>query len=71
MIARADRALSVRREIARQHSEILRLIPALFEATLERRKEIARYQVTWEHVANTAIELRCLCAELEGLEATP
>jgi hypothetical protein len=40
------------------------MVPAMSEAPS------ARLQAVWEAVAIKAIELRCLCAELEGLEST-
>jgi hypothetical protein len=48
--------------IRAEHAALLDLIPALLET------EDARLQVVWEAVAIKAAELRCLCAELAGLE---
>jgi hypothetical protein len=70
-MTREDRKRFILSEIRREHAAVLRLVPALFEETLDRMNQFARAQATWETVATHATELRCLCAELEGLESAP
>jgi hypothetical protein len=59
---RQGRIAALRGTIRADHAALLDLIPALPET------EDARLQVVWEAVAIKAAELRCLCAELAGLE---
>jgi len=61
---RVARAAFVGGLIRAEHHALLGMVPAMSEAPS------ARLQAVWEAVAIKAIELRCLCAELEGLEST-
>ena len=60
--SRIARAAWLRGEIRAEHAKLLSLIPALPEG------EDARLQVVWEAVSIKSAELRCMCAELAGLE---
>ena len=60
---RVARAAFIGGAIRAEHLSLLAMIPAMSEAPS------ARLQAVWEAVAIKAIELRCLCAELEGLES--
>jgi hypothetical protein len=59
---RQARIAALRGLVRAEHAALLDLIPALPET------DDARLQVVWEAVAIKAAELRCLCAELAGLE---
>lgn len=67
---RSGRVDFIRREIREQSAQMLTMVPGIFTTALDRGPD-PRSQVTWEAVAHRANELRCLCAELEGLEARP
>lgn len=58
---RVSRIAWLKGDIRRQHSQLLAMIPALPDSDSE------RLSATWEAVIHRAIELRCACAELEGL----
>lgn len=60
---RVSRAAWIAGELRAQHAQLLAMIPAMSDAPA------ARLQAVWEAVAHRAIEIRCLCAELEGLES--
>ena len=59
---RSSRAAWLRGEIRSQHIVLLAMIPAVSEG------DGARLEVSWEAVSIKSAELRCMCAELAGLE---
>lgn len=60
---RKARAAWVSGAVRNEHAAFLAMVPAMSDAPS------GRIQAVWEAVAIKAIELRCLCAELEGLES--